>query len=246
MDQINTTHRDICQHVSLVESITSRDYPMRMNTLGDRLKVAIKEKGTTQAALQAEMGWGDGNSRVGNYASDKREPSLADIEQLAKALGVSKEWLAFNSGDMRGMPSDESVIPFHHDMRASAGPGAYNDAGVSDKGLKFQNWSLARRRLQAENMHAWVVSGTSMAPYIPDRSTIVFDVSDRVIKDGSIYVINWGGETFVKRLYRELDGRVRVVSDNSSDPTNRDRLTDLEADGFIVEGRVRWVGFWLD
>jgi phage repressor protein C with HTH and peptisase S24 domain len=192
------------------------------------------------------MGWGEGNSRIGNYASDKREPSLADIEQMAKALGVSKEWLAFDSGQMNSTPTEESVIPFHHDMRASAGPGAYNDAGVSEKGLKFQNWSLSRRKLSSSNLHAWVVSGTSMAPYIPDRSTIVFDVSDKEVHDGCIYVINWGGDTFVKRLYKELDGRIRVVSDNASDPSNRDRLTDPEADGFIVEGRVRWVGFWLD
>ncbi|WP_239688966.1 LexA family protein [Pseudomonas citronellolis] len=59
-----------------------------MNTLGERIAHYRKLKGLSQAKLAKACGWGS-QSRVGNYELDIREPSLDDLELIAKALDVS-------------------------------------------------------------------------------------------------------------------------------------------------------------
>lgn len=63
-----------------------------MNTLGERIAFFRKKKGMSQKALAVACGWGS-QSRVGNYETDTREPSLDDIERMAKALDVTSAQL---------------------------------------------------------------------------------------------------------------------------------------------------------
>jgi len=65
------------------------------NSVGWRIRKARNEKGLTQAGLAELCKWADGNSRVGNYEINEREPKLADFAVLAEALDQRIEWLAF-------------------------------------------------------------------------------------------------------------------------------------------------------
>ncbi|KPW26629.1 Prophage PssSM-03, putative phage repressor [Pseudomonas cannabina pv. alisalensis] len=56
-------------------------------SLGQRLQRLRNAAGKSQAALAKLCGWSS-QSRVGNYESGTREPTLGDIELMAKALGV--------------------------------------------------------------------------------------------------------------------------------------------------------------
>ncbi|PHR17865.1 MAG: transcriptional regulator [Sphingopyxis sp.] len=58
-----------------------------MDSLGKRIKHYRKEAGLTQGQLAKACGWGS-QSRVGNYELDTREPSFADLEAIADAVGV--------------------------------------------------------------------------------------------------------------------------------------------------------------
>ncbi|WP_223533460.1 MULTISPECIES: XRE family transcriptional regulator [unclassified Pseudomonas] len=62
-----------------------------MNELAERIKRARKKAGMSQAQLAEACGWSQ--SRVGNYEAGTREPSLADIESMAKTLRVDKSEL---------------------------------------------------------------------------------------------------------------------------------------------------------
>ncbi|MFE1816926.1 LexA family protein [Metapseudomonas otitidis] len=74
-----------------------------MSTLGQRIAELRKKNGMSQRALAAACGWGS-QSRVGNYETDSREPSLDDIERMAKALGVTSAQL------IAGSPADQSNV----------------------------------------------------------------------------------------------------------------------------------------
>lgn len=87
-----------------------------VTTLGQRLKLA-RDHATqimgatrlTQAKIAEMCGWGAGNqSRIGNYETDYREPSLREIKQLATAYGVSFAWLCTGSGHM--LQSDDGYF----------------------------------------------------------------------------------------------------------------------------------------
>lgn len=70
----------------------------------DRLKLARENAGYIQGDLAKLCGWDSGQSRIANYESGDREPTLNDIEKLARALGLPPEELAFASV---GLSEDE-------------------------------------------------------------------------------------------------------------------------------------------
>ena len=57
------------------------------------------------------------------------------------------------------------------------------------------------------------VSGDSMSPTLNDGDYIVVDTKKKGIIDG-IYALNINGEVFVKRLQFNLDGTIKIISDN--------------------------------
>lgn len=69
-----------------------------METLGQRIKRLRKAKGISQKVLAEVCGW-ESQSRIGNYESDTRTPSLSDLLLIAPALGVTIADLA--GGDDR-------------------------------------------------------------------------------------------------------------------------------------------------
>lgn len=65
-----------------------------MKTLGARIAHYRKAAGLSQAELAKVCGW-KSQSRIGNYEKDTREPTLADLEKIATALGISVPQLAY-------------------------------------------------------------------------------------------------------------------------------------------------------
>lgn len=67
------------------------------NELPDRLRTARQSKRLTLAKLGAALNPPRGRTAVCEWEQGRCEPSLATIEQLAAALGVTPCWLAFGS-----------------------------------------------------------------------------------------------------------------------------------------------------
>jgi transcriptional regulator with XRE-family HTH domain len=84
-----------------------------MNKISDRLKEARSQKKWNQAQLALAAGVSPGT--IGNIESGTRQ-AKGSLPQIAKALGVSHDWLANGEGGMLGNPaqdraSDESQGP---------------------------------------------------------------------------------------------------------------------------------------
>jgi len=78
-----------------------------------------------------------------------------------------------------------------------------------------------------------------MEPTIYDGDVILLDsASDRVV-DGQIYVLRYGDELKVKRLFRRYDGTLIIRSDN--DAKYPDETVPPTEDGRVaVLGKVVW------
>ena len=89
-DLTKTTFRDI-EASRIVFGQASRNViRMAAMSLGKTIKQFRKLAGLTQAELADACGWGaDAQNRVSNYERDIREPTLADLGLMAKAMGVS-------------------------------------------------------------------------------------------------------------------------------------------------------------
>lgn len=78
--------------------------------------------------------------------------------------------------------------------------------------------------------------GDSMEPTFSDGSTLLIDTSITSIKLDAVYVLARSEELFVKRIQRNIDGSVRIISDN---PMYAAQVVDdpIKA-GLLVFGRV--------
>jgi len=64
---------------------------------------------------------------------------------------------------------------------------------------------------------AMYARGDSMEPTIYSGDSLVIDKTmNSVTSDGGIYVINYDGELFVKRVQKQLNGTVAITSDNKN------------------------------
>lgn len=223
-----------------------------MSELKDRAKEARIEAGYSVRKKWAEA-LGVSPSAVYQIESGETQKLGADTgPKMAALSGLSLEWIKSGKGPKRAPVRLEEAkgeylaVPIHA-ATASAGHGTSN-ADVQEIGsLLFRPRSLAKRGIGSGQVQAWYVKGHSMFPRLREGDAVVFDASDIEPKDGKLYVIEWGKDrqTYVKRLYHELDGCLRVVSDNPA-PEYRDRLVHPNDPGFRVLGRVRWIGSWED
>ncbi|MFS2091731.1 XRE family transcriptional regulator [Pseudomonas sp. Pseusp11] len=91
--------------------------------LGQRIKRLRKAAGISQAQLAEACGW-KSQSRVGNYEAGTREPTLADIAAMAKAIGVDESEILLRTS---GTPSTivsavaSGSVDLVRDMLAQAG-----------------------------------------------------------------------------------------------------------------------------
>ena len=88
----------------------------------------------------------------------------------------------------------------------------------------------------SDNMAASYVRGDSMEPTLFDDDIILFDRFGYDGQDG-IYVINYKGSGFVKRLQRGSNS-VRIISDNKK---YAEMTESAESEDFRVVGKVRYV-----
>ena len=64
---------------------------ININTLGDRLIAARKEKGLSQKELAKELGMSP--TGLYNWEKNKREPNILQIMNICNILNISADWL---------------------------------------------------------------------------------------------------------------------------------------------------------
>jgi len=81
-----------------------------MNTIGTKIRIAREQAKLSQRELSDLCGWGYQQSRIGNYERDARQPSLNDIQVLAKALGKTVGYFFDETPDKEGLIKDVSLM----------------------------------------------------------------------------------------------------------------------------------------
>lgn len=219
-----------------------------------------------ERALEARLHWharetpGEENQSAFARAVGVRPAAIQQIENgktrslgaktlagYARVTGFNVDWLQHGRGPREqsrlGEEAAEYIAVPVRNGKASAGHARLTGEVAEIGSILFRPRSMAKKGISSEHAQVWYVAGASMFPRLREGDAVLFDTSDLEVLDGKLYVIEWSGTTYVKRLYRELDGLVRVVSDNPA-PEFRDRLVQPGDPGFKVLGRVRWIGSW--
>jgi len=195
-----------------------------MGDYGDRIREARKGVGMTQEQLALAIG-AAGQSTVGNYERGVNEPNLATARLIAQVTGRSVSWLLGESAtgsDHRAestrseyqLPDEKYAMIRRYQITAGAGDAHQNGhEEISGAHAYRRDW-LEKRGLTAAACVVIDVKGESMEPTICDGDVVLVNTIERKIKGGNIYAFRTDEGVRLKRLHRQLDGRIKVASDN--------------------------------
>ncbi len=82
-----------------------------------------------------------------------------------------------------------------------------------------------------------------MERLLSDGDTVMIDHSRSSLEGEAVYVIRLDDHLYAKRLQRQFDGSIHIISENKAYHdmvVPKERLNDLE-----ILGRVVWAGGWM-
>ena len=172
-------------------------------------------------------------------------PGADKLVQIARANGVTVQWLATGEGFMRvdDTPgSDHEAgegferVPSYK-IRAGAGVEQAPDIGH----LAFSHEWMRQKGLSAKDMVVVRVAGDSMSPTIRDGALVLVDTRQEIPKEDGIYILSIDDHLVAKRLQVDLaSGGLYVKNDNA---TYREQcLTPEQASSLLIVGKAVWAG----
>lgn len=203
-----------------------------------------------QAALTA----GVAVSSLSRWIAGEGMPAFDSLAALAAARGVSLDWIATGKGEMRladsegsesvlsATDADYAYIPLY-DAYISQGHGAWNEGARVLAMLAFTRYSLRKKGLEPKQLAAVRVDGDSNEPELSEGDTVMVDLSRNHFQGEAFYVIRLNDLLYAKRLQREFDGSMSVISANTAYHPVRVPLERL--DSLEIVGRVVWAGGWM-
>lgn len=134
---------------------------------------------------------------------------------------------------------DEVVVP-SLELKLSAGTGRLQwEIDPHGKQNRYRREWIQRRQLNPGNLVTMKVDGDSMSPGLPDGCSVTLDTSLTAIRSGKRHAIDYMGEFFIKRLFRQPDGSVMVRSDNPDKTRHPDWVIPVEhMDALRVLGAI--------
>lgn len=190
---------------------------VRSMTLGERLAAARKASNLSQKALGELVGLEQQsiNAIESGVTSQPRK-----LNALAEALQVSPLWLQFgvttaaepSSAYIIG-DSKYAFIPFYKGEGMDGA--AWNQHAEVAGGQAYRRDWLEQKKLDPLACVVVEAIGDSMQPTIFHGDILLINTLEQRITSGQVYAFNTPDGVQVKRLFKGLDGRVRVVSDNS-------------------------------
>ena len=225
------------------------------NFLETRVKAVADLYSSRKSAASAA---GVSTDMLTRYMRGESQPSFAAMAGLCVPVGVSLDWLASGKGDMlplseQGLPSTEVApaeglendyvyVPLY-DAICSAGHGAWNESCAVLTSLAFTRYSLTKKGLHVKDLSAIRVAGDSMEPTLKDGDAVLIDHSHNRIGGEGIYVIWMDDHLYAKRLQKQYDGSLKIISENrtySPMDVPKERVDEINVIGLVV-----WSCGWM-
>lgn len=135
-----------------------------------------------------------------------------------------------------------------YDVKVACGLG-YENSNVSASDAidwyEISEDALAERQLpiNGDGLIVTYASGDSMTPTIPNGAKIVINTKENdytSLVSGRVYAFSVGNEMICKRAYKNLDGKLTLMSDNPDKEAHPNRIIDRDCfDMLSLVGRIR-------
>lgn len=212
--------------------------------IGERINKLVP-KGVNRIDFAKEIGVS--STSFGAYIRGETEPPHSFYVRISEKLDIDLNWLITGSKLHRGenlpaIQENQIALPLFS-IQASAGDGASElTQEVADYMVVSEGW-LTKIAPTGTQLGVLEARGDSMLPVIEDGDQMIisFDISQRDVANGGIFIVSYGGNLFVKRLEILLDGSIKIISENPSyDPQIVTRETADEL--MNVHAKVIWIG----
>ena len=218
-----------------------------VDALPERLRSAISAAGGNAAVIASS---GIKSRTLSHYLAGSAQPSARSLARLARACGVSIDWLVFGTAQGGGfseapdmalttIPGTFAFIP-GLEVEASAGGGSVGSEEEVGGLLAFRRDWLRRAGINPGAARVLRARGDSMEPTIYDGDILLADTSIDHVVDNGIYVVVLAGLALVKRVHPGRDGSITLISDNQLYP--REVVPKADLPDLLVAGRVMWFG----
>lgn len=200
--------------------------------MSERVATALVQCPRTPKDLAQEIGVSV--ARISQLKSGMGGIKAENLFALARATGVSAQWLAEGVGKQR----------MHKETEAGYSTIQPFDSRHGTEGLIFDcTWLQTLCPNPSSVKYHRMVSG-SMAPSIYANDIVLVDVSDRIASDQQIYLIfRPDGNVVIKRLIQTLtNGWLITEGDDSSRYLPKEQLDDQQIQALQIAGKIIWRG----
>ena len=212
---------------------------------GKRIAKAVAEFESVELAARAI---GLGHNQLRRMMKEEAVPSFPAIALLARRSGYRLEWLAFDEQPEKSSVDDrvfhqppEGVVERfiwvpEYDARAAAGHGAVNHEPEIRSVFPIPASMIEGMGVAPERLRLAEAKGDSMQPDIRDGDRLIIVIGEDSLRDGAIYVLNFGEDTLVKQIQIEPDGGLTLLSRNKDFAARK--ISRDERESLLIGGRV--------
>lgn len=168
-----------------------------------------------------------------------RDSGAVTSSDIAELVNYIKNRNGSAIVDVTEFNEEYALIPGYH-ISVSAGHGALNNEHEVKRQLAFRTKWLRYRKLNPKDLAVVFAKGDSMEPTINSGNTILVNLVDKKLTEGSIYVLRLGEDLYAKRLQQRFDGSIELISDNKEYSTQLVKPDELEQ--LEIIGKVVWIG----
>lgn len=173
------------------------------------------------------------------------EENFLDRLDKSNPIGESK----IENGVIRPISIDYDsnfvIIPMY-DVKAACGTGYTNEQELLKGGLVFKQSFLRKKSLSLsfEDTAIIMCDGDSMEPTINHGDEVLIDLRIKTLDDvisGKVYVFVANKELRIKRIFKNINGSLRISSDNEDKVTYQDEIIEKDnLDAIQIKGFVKW------
>lgn len=214
-----------------------------METIGERVKAARKERGMTQGELGRALGVVQ--SVVSEIENGKLKSWPTHRNAIRRALNKPLSYFEPEEADLPPESDVRADLPGvvmipEYDVRLSAGDGFYVDAETTRRTWPYPRFLIVDTLgVQPTNATVQEVIGDSMEPTLSSGDYVVIDRNDARIGLPGIFAV-WDGDALVcKRVERIPGSDPRKVMLRSDNPLHG--AYEVAEEDVRIIGRVRWI-----
>jgi phage repressor protein C with HTH and peptisase S24 domain len=178
---------------------------------------------------------------LASYIGGRAKPPFELMSRLARAKGVSLDWVATGEGNPeRGGMQDGFAVIDVAETDSSSGHGSYPLGDETREQVAFARaWLRSIIRAPEDRLRVVFNRGIANEPAIKDGEIMLVETGLERIGEDAFYIFKNEGRLMTKLVEIYVDGSVAL---KTVDPANKPQILPPKEAAARVFGRVRWRG----